>query len=207
MSAAKLSEPELSHAIGQVFGPAAAQARRYADFLVSHGIERGLIGPREADRIWARHVFNCVAMAAVIPPDVTVLDLGSGAGLPGIPIALARPDLHLILVEPMARRVAFLRDCVTELGLARVTIHYGRAPDDVPAAPVIVARAVKALPALATLALAGANRSSALLALKGAKADREIAALRAEGGFEVEKLDLTDPAGASATVARVRRSR
>jgi 16S rRNA (guanine527-N7)-methyltransferase len=207
MSAAELSEPELSHVIGQVFGPAAEQARRYADFLVTHGIERGLIGPREADRIWARHVFNCVSVAAVIPPDLTVLDLGSGAGLPGIPIALARPDLNLILVEPMARRVAFLRDCVTELGLARVTIHYGRAPDDSPAAPVIVARAVKALPALAALALAGANRSSALLALKGAKADREIAALRAEGGFEVEKLDLTDPAGASATVARVRRSR
>jgi 16S rRNA (guanine527-N7)-methyltransferase len=197
---------ELRTAIEGAFGERADVAVRYADFLVTHGIERGLIGPREADRIWDRHVFNSVALAPVIPQAVTVIDLGSGAGLPGIPIALARPDLKVILVEPMARRVAFLRDCVAELGLAGVEIHYGRAPDDVPAGKVVVARAVKALPVLAPMALAGPNRSAVLLALKGATVNREIAELTTKGGFKIERLDLTDPAGASATVARVRRS-
>lgn len=206
MSAAELADPAVVASIERGFGAGADLARRYAEFLVTQGIERGLIGPREADRIWARHLFNCVALAPAIRPDVTVLDLGSGAGLPGIPIALARPDLHVVLVEPMARRVAFLRDCVAELELPGVEIHYGRAPDDVPAARVVVARAVKALPTLAPMALAGPNRSAELLALKGASVDREIAELAASGGFTIERLDLRDPAGASATVARVRRS-
>jgi 16S rRNA (guanine527-N7)-methyltransferase len=198
---------ELRSAVEAGFGERADLAIRYADFLVTHGIERGMIGPREADRIWDRHLFNSVALVSAIPEGVTVADLGSGAGLPGIPIALARADLKVILVEPMARRVAFLRDCVAALELPEIEIHYGRAPDDVPRADVVVARAVKALPLLAPMALAGPNRSAQLLALKGASVNREVAELTSQGGFNIEVLDLTDPAGASATVARVRRAR
>jgi 16S rRNA (guanine527-N7)-methyltransferase len=210
MSAAEMTEladRSVAAAVERGFGAGAEQAVRYAGFLVSHGIERGLIGPREAERIWSRHLFNSVALASAIPAGVVVVDLGSGAGLPGIPIALARPDLTMVLVEPMARRVAFLRDCVAELELPGVEIHYGRAPDDVPACSVVVARAVKALPVLAPMALAGANRAAELLALKGASVNREIAELDSQGGFKAERLDLTDPVGASATVARVRRTR
>lgn len=199
-------ETDLRPAVERGFGEAADAAFQYAELLCTAGIERGLIGPREAERIWDRHVFNSVALAPVIPRGVTVVDLGSGAGLPGIPIALARPDLTMILVEPMARRVAFLRDCVAALELSGVVIHYGRAPDDVPGCQVVVARAVKALPALSAMALAGPNRGAELLALKGASVNREVAELETQGGFKVEVLALTDPVGGSATVARVRRS-
>jgi 16S rRNA (guanine527-N7)-methyltransferase len=201
-----LLETDLRSAVERGFGERADTALQYAELLCTAGIERGLIGPREAERIWDRHVFNSVALAPVIPAGVTVVDLGSGAGLPGIPIALARPDLNVILVEPMARRVAFLRDCVAALDLPRVDIHYGRAPDDVPACQVVVARAVKALPALAAMALAAPNRGAELLALKGASVNREVTELASQGGFDIEVLDLSDPAGGSATVARVRRS-
>lgn len=197
----------MAEAVQRGFGSGAPQARRYAEFLVTHGMERGLIGPREADRIWARHLFNSVVVAELIVPHATVVDLGSGAGLPGIPIALARPDLTVVLVEPMARRVAFLRECVAALELATVEIHYGRAPDDVPSGDVVVARAVAALPALAGLALSGPNRSAELLALKGASVRREVAELERQGGYQIQVVDLTDPTGASATVARVRRGR
>ena len=199
-------ETDLRAAVERGFGARADAAFRYADLLCTTGIERGLIGPREAERIWDRHVFNSVVLAPLIPPGATVVDLGSGAGLPGIPIALARPELTVILVEPMARRVGFLRDCVAALGLVGVEIHYGRAPDDVPKCQVVVARAVKALPALSAMALAGPNRGAELVALKGASVGREVAELSSKGGFQVEVLDLTDPAGGSATVARVRRS-
>ncbi|HVV77592.1 MAG TPA: 16S rRNA (guanine(527)-N(7))-methyltransferase RsmG [Mycobacteriales bacterium] len=198
---------DLRVAVERGFGERADLATRYADLLCTAGIERGLIGPREADRIWDRHLFNSVALAPLIAPDATVVDLGSGAGLPGIPVALARPDLKVILVEPMARRVAFLRECVDTLGLERVEIHYGRAPDDVPRGEVVVARAVAALPSLAELALTGPNRFAELIALKGASVHKEVAEVRGEGRFEVEVVVVTDPAGASATVARVRRAR
>jgi 16S rRNA (guanine527-N7)-methyltransferase len=121
-------------------------------------------------------------------------------------VAIARPDLRVVLVEPMARRVAFLRECVAELELPAVEIHYGRAPDDVPAVDIVVARAVAALPALAAMALAGPNRSAELIALKGANVDTEATALAAEGGYVVAVERVTDPSGASATVARVRRA-
>ncbi|HVT21403.1 MAG TPA: 16S rRNA (guanine(527)-N(7))-methyltransferase RsmG [Mycobacteriales bacterium] len=204
---AELADPAVLAALERGFGPGAERARRYAALLVTAGIERGLIGPREADRVWARHVFNSASLAALIAPRARVVDLGSGAGLPGIPLALARPDLTVVLVEPMARRVGFLRECVAALELTTVTIHYGRAPDDVPGGDVVVARAVAALPALAGMALTGVNRRAELLALKGATVGREVSALAAQGGFDVDVVELTDPLGASATVARVRRAR
>jgi 16S rRNA (guanine527-N7)-methyltransferase len=202
----ELADPAVAAAVERGFGPAAERAVRYAELLVTAGIERGLIGPREADRIWARHLFNSAALAPLLSAGVRVADIGSGAGLPGIPVALARPDLRVTLVESMARRVAFLRECVAELELD-VDIHYGRAPDDVPAADVVIARAVAALPALAEMALAGPNRSAELIALKGASVAKEAAALQAARGFQVEILQVSDPADKSATVARVRRAR
>ena len=92
-----------------IFGDRVALARRYAAHLVGSGVERGLLGPREAPRIWERHILNCAVVAELVPDGARTVDIGSGAGLPGIPLALARPDLSMVLVEPLARRVDWLR--------------------------------------------------------------------------------------------------
>lgn len=187
------------------FGARSELAVRYAELLVTAGIERGLVGPREADRIWARHLFNCAALAPLLPPGSATVDLGSGAGLPGIPVALARPDVSMVLLEPMARRAAFLTECVATLGLSQVEVRRARAQDGLPAADTVIARAIAALPDLAVLALP-AGSSAELLALKGSTVATEAAELRAAGGYEVEIVEVADPTGAPATVARVRRS-
>lgn len=202
--AGELADPVLRAAVEATFGERADSAVRYAELLVTAGIERGLIGPREAARIWTRHIFNSAALAPLIAATETV-DIGSGAGLPGIPVALARPDLHLFLLEPMARRAAFLRECVATLELSRVEVVHARAQDGLPAADVVLARAVAALPALAHLALPVGSKAE-LLALKGSTVATEAAELTADGGYDVEILDVTDPAGNPATVARVRRA-
>ena len=98
--------------IEQVFGPAAGQVSRYVDILASDGVARGLIGPREADRLWDRHILNSVAVASLVAREATVVDVGSGAGLPGIPLAVLRPDLRITLLEPLLRRVNFLNETV-----------------------------------------------------------------------------------------------
>jgi 16S rRNA (guanine527-N7)-methyltransferase len=114
----------------EVFGPALPAAAEYAELLATAGVERGLIGPREAGRLWDRHILNSAVVAEAVPRGARVLDVGSGAGLPGIPVALARPDLAVTLLEPMARRCAFLTEVVTALGLGdRVEVVRGRAPD------------------------------------------------------------------------------
>src|SRR3954451_24739175 len=110
------SVPPAPEAARAVFGAALPQAERYVARLASEGVTRGLIGPREVARLWERHVLNSAAVAEVIPQGARVVDVGSGAGLPGIPLGLARPDLTLTLVEPMARRVEFLDEVVAELG-------------------------------------------------------------------------------------------
>ena len=97
--------------------PDTARIVAYADLLIGPGIERGLIGPREAQRIWERHIFNCIPITALLKEGSTVFDVGSGAGLPGIVIALARPDLHVSLIEPLERRVDFLREAVAGLNI------------------------------------------------------------------------------------------
>ena len=98
--------------LSEYFSERGAQTERYAELLATWGIERGLIGPREADRIWERHIANCIPVSTLIPEGVTVADIGSGAGLPGLVIALARPDLRVTLIEPLQRRVDFLNDCL-----------------------------------------------------------------------------------------------
>src|ERR1700754_2972582 len=98
-----------------LFGSALERARRYAAILAGAGVERGLIGPREVDRLWDRHLLNSAAIAELIEPNAEVADIGSGAGLPGIPLVLSRPDLRMTLVEPLLRRSEFLREVIEEL--------------------------------------------------------------------------------------------
>lgn len=162
----------------RVFGARLPLAIAYAELLITDGVVRGLIGPREAPRIWERHLVNCAVMGEMIPIGASVTDVGSGAGLPGIVLAVARPDLSVTLVEPLARRTAFLTETVAALGLdATVTVIRGRADEvvgDLDAADVVTARAVAPLDRLAGWCLPLAAVGGRLLALKGASAAIEV---------------------------------
>lgn len=178
-----------------VFGPRTAIAVEYAELLAGPGVERGLIGPREVDRLWERHLLNCAVVGQLIPFGAAVLDVGSGAGLPGVPLALARPDLTVTLLEPMARRVTFLTEVVAALGLTGVQVVRGRAED--PAVrrslgrfAVVTARAVAPLERLLGWCVPWLAPGGTLLALKGANAAAELAT----AGPLVRSLGLTDAA-------------
>jgi len=163
------------------FGDRFPLAVRYADLLATDGVVRGLIGPREAPRLWDRHLLNCAVLAELIPPGATVADVGSGAGLPGLVLAIARPDLSVVLVEPMARRTSFLTETVRALGLGTtVTVVRARAEEvarEHPggAAAVVTARAVAPLDRLAGWCLPLVEIGGRLLAMKGASAGKEMA--------------------------------
>lgn len=161
-----------------VFGDRLDRARRYAGMLAGAGVERGLIGPRETERLWTRHLMNCAAMAELIPGGARVVDIGSGAGLPGIPLALARPDITVDLVESLLRRATFLGEAVDELGLAsRCRVVRSRAEDavtQVGGADVVTARAVAPLGRLCAWAAPLLKPGGMLLAIKGSSADDEI---------------------------------
>ena len=157
-----------------VFGGALPLARRYADLLATTGITHGLVGPREAPRLWQRHLINCAVVEALVPRDQRVVDIGSGAGLPGIVLAIARPDLDVHLVEPLLRRTTWLESTVETLGLANVTVHRGRAQDVELTAPVVTARAVASLDKLVAWAFPLLPAGGRLLALKGAAAADEL---------------------------------
>ena len=160
----------------EVFGERLELAGRYADLLATEGVLRGLIGPREAPRLWERHLVNCGVMSTLLQPGASVIDVGSGAGLPGLVLAVARPDLVITLVEPLARRTSFLEEVVEELDLGNVTVVRGRAEDvDLPGADVVTARAVAALDKLAGWCLPLAAVGGRLLAMKGSSAAEEIA--------------------------------
>jgi 16S rRNA (guanine527-N7)-methyltransferase len=172
----------------RLFGSRLPLAQRYVDLLTEHGVVRGLIGPREVDRLWERHVLNSAVVAELIPTDASVIDVGSGAGLPGVPLALARPDLAMTLLEPMARRVAWLSEVVAELGVD-ITVARGRAEERAVApADVVTARAVAPLAKLAAWCLPLVRPGGRLLALKGESANEELArdaeAVRRAGGTE-----------------------
>ncbi|WP_246632302.1 16S rRNA (guanine(527)-N(7))-methyltransferase RsmG [Pseudonocardia nigra] len=165
-------------------------ARRFAEHLATSGVERGLIGPREAPRIWERHVLNCAVVAELVPHGARLVDVGSGAGLPGIPLALARPDLTVVLVEPLARRVDWLREVIADLGVA-IEVERGRAEENVvrrrwEGADVVTARAVAPLARLAGWSLPLLRPGGIMLAVKGASAaeeiERDAAAVRKAGG-------------------------
>jgi 16S rRNA (guanine527-N7)-methyltransferase len=182
---------------------------RYAGLLTGPGVERGLVGPAEAARVWDRHLLNCAVVAELISPPSAVTDLGSGAGLPGIVLAMLLPDAEITLLEPMARRVAFLTECVSALGLANATVCRARAQDMAGQldADVVIARAVAPLDKLAGLAAGLARPGGTVLAMKGAGAADELAraqpVLRRLGARDVELVQAgsgkVDPA---ATVVR-----
>lgn len=197
-------------AAAAIFGDALPLAERYAELLAGPGVERGLIGPGEAGRIWSRHILNCAALAELVPDGVTVADLGSGAGLPGIVLAILRPETEIALVEPMARRVAFLDECVDTLGLEHVRVVRGRAEDLVGqvSADIVTARAVAPLDRLAAWAVGLCRPGGTVLAIKGASAADEVAAagpaLRRLGLTDVTVLQVgSDRLGEAATVVRL----
>ena len=163
-----------------IFSDALPLARKYADLLSGPGVERGVVGPAEAERIWDRHLLNCAAIARMVPAHCSLADVGSGAGLPGIVLALLLPGVRVTLVESMARRVAFLEECVSELGLANVDVVRSRAEDLAGhlAVDVVTARAVAPLDKLAGLCLGLVRPGGKVLAIKGASADTELARAR-----------------------------
>jgi 16S rRNA (guanine527-N7)-methyltransferase len=185
--------------------------RRYVDLLTSAGVERGLVGPREAGRIWTRHVLNCAVVESAIPARATVVDVGSGAGLPGLVLAIARPDLTVTLVEPLLRRATFLAEVVADLALPRVVIVRARA-EDLPVDvryDIATARAVAPLRRLVPWTLPLCRVGGELIALKGSSAREEIAdaqpVIAKCGGADVRVETvgdgLVDPAP---TIVRIR---
>nr|WP_300147408.1 16S rRNA (guanine(527)-N(7))-methyltransferase RsmG [Propionicimonas sp.] len=148
---------------------------QYVDILASRGIDWGLIGPREGERLWERHVLNSIAAESLFPSGVSVVDVGSGAGLPGIPLAIRRPDLRVTLLESLLRRANFLELAVTELGLGeRVRVVRGRAEEHRETYDVVTCRAVAPLPRLLTWCLPLLSPSGRLVALKGSTAGAEL---------------------------------
>lgn len=165
-----------SAAAESVFGEHLDTARSFVAHLASSGIERGLLGPREVPRLWGRHVLNCAVVGTLMTADATVVDVGSGAGLPGLAIAIARPDLHLHLVEPLERRVIWLDEVIRGLELDNVTVHRARAEQMIGevAGDYVTARAVSALMTLATWTIPLTRPGGEVLAIKGRSASEEI---------------------------------
>ena len=154
---------------------------RYAGWLADAGVVRGLIGPREAPRLWERHLVNCAGLAEVVPTDARVCDVGSGAGLPGLVLALCRPDLEVTLVEPLLRRTIFLQEVVDDLGLDGVRVHRGRADSlhGVDRFDLVTSRAVAPLDRLLDWSMPLVAPHGALVAMKGERAEAEVAAAEA----------------------------
>lgn len=166
-------------AVAQLF-PAdrVAAAIAYAELLATDGVLRGLIGPREAPRLWERHLLNCALLAPACPPDATVADIGSGAGLPGLVLAIARSDLSVTLIEPLLRRTTFLEQAVAALGLTNVAVVRGRAEEQQAMFDVVTSRAVAPLDRLLGWSMPLVSGHGALLAMKGGSAAEEIESAR-----------------------------
>jgi 16S rRNA (guanine527-N7)-methyltransferase len=153
------------------------RAESYAGILAGRGVDWGLIGPREVPRLWDRHLLNCAVVAELVPAKVgTLVDIGSGAGLPGIVLALLLPQVHVVLVESLDRRVKFLVECVGELNLSNVAVQRARAEElaGKMRADVVTARAVAPLERLAPLAVGLIRAGGMVLAIKGSSAEDEL---------------------------------
>ena len=204
--------PEPPEPARSLFGDRLPTMVAYAELLASDGVLRGLIGPREVPRLWERHLLNCAVVAELIPSGAHIDDVGSGAGLPGIVLAVHRPDVHVTLIEPLLRRTVFLEEAVTELGLANVTVVRQRAEERArshPESDVVTARAVAPLERLAGWCLPLLKPGGVLLALKGSTAADELrsaqVALRKLGGAGEVLLVGAGVVDPPTTVVRVRR--
>ncbi|MFW5470333.1 16S rRNA (guanine(527)-N(7))-methyltransferase RsmG [Knoellia sp. CPCC 206435] len=175
-----------------VFGDRTPLAEQFVRILADTGVSHGLIGPREVPRLWERHVLNCAVIEETFPDSARVIDVGSGAGLPGVALAIARPDLDVHLVEPMQRRTDWLSATVTDLGLDNVTVHRGRAEELVGmvAAPWVTARAVARIAKLARWCVPLLDGRGTLVAMKGRSAQEELEADRRD----LTRLGLLDAA-------------
>lgn len=192
----------------KIFGDSTKLTERYVDILIDRGIAWGLLGPREAGSIWSRHILNSAAVRELVPQGTTVVDVGSGAGLPGIPLALSRPDLEVVLLEPLLRRVTFLQGVIDELGLApRITVCRGRAEDHGVRYDTVLSRAVAPLTRLVGWCAPLRAEAGQLVAMKGSSADREVAeagAVLAEHELAAQVIKLgREEASGTATVVRM----
>ena len=169
--------------VGRYFPEREAEIRAFAEFLTTAGIERGLIGPREGERMWERHIFNCLPVTQLLPQNTSLFDIGSGAGLPGIVIALARPDLKVTLIEPLERRVEFLKEATEGLG---IEVIRGRAQDVKKSADYVTARAVAPLEKLKKISWHMVKTGGALLAMKGESAAAEMVGVKNAVLHEIE---------------------
>ena len=170
--------PTPPDAVTAIFGEATEAAIQYAQILAGAGVERGLLGPREVNRVWDRHVLNSAVVAELVEPNEQIADIGSGAGLPGIPLALARPDIHVTLVEPLLRRSDFLREVIDELGI-NCRVVRGRAEDravrdEVGESDAVVSRAVASLDKLTKWSSPLLRSGGRMLAIKGERAEDEV---------------------------------
>lgn len=186
-------EPE-PHGLAEVFDTSADQMRYFADLLSHEGLEQGLLGPREAGRIWSRHILNCWVLTEFLPEGVQVADVGSGAGLPGLVLAIGRPDLSLTLIESMARRCEWLQFCVEELGLDNVRICNARAEEfrGKQAFSHLTARAVGNLSTLLGWTAPLVKKHGTMLFLKGASVEAEIDKAKANYVFAKQKVSLPE---------------
>lgn len=175
----------------EVFGERLPLAEAYAGWLADAGVVRGLIGPREVDRLWERHLLNCAALAEHVPADARVCDVGSGAGLPGLVLAIARPDLRVTLVEPLLRRTTFLDEVVADLGLTAVEVIRARADalHGERTFDVVTSRAVAPLPRLLEWSMPLVAPDGLMIAMKGSSVADEIAEARAD----LARWKVTDP--------------
>jgi 16S rRNA (guanine527-N7)-methyltransferase len=166
----------------EIFGSALGKMERFASLLASEGVARGVIGPREIDRLWSRHLINCAAVAPLLPKSGLVIDLGSGAGLPGLVCAALRPDIEVELVEPKERRVLWLMRAISALGVKNAVVTRARAEElaDRRRAQAVVARAVAPLGRLTVWSAPLLGDGGRLLAMKGRRAEDEVAASQRE---------------------------
>ena len=182
-------EPETAEAI---FGPQIKLARAYAQKLANDSDELGLLGPRELDKIWSRHILNSAVVAELVKPGELVADVGSGAGLPGIPMAIAAPETDFVLIEPMDRRASWLQEVVDELDLQNVEVVRARAEEvEGGQFEVVTARAVAALDKLLRLCVPLLKPAGRVIALKGSKAPEEILdAKKLQKKLKIESFEI-----------------